>query len=137
MLSRLGMTLRPMPAGPLTPVEGLQLVGQRIEAQYAVVIDCEDPWQLCDDVLTPLEVTTAAGGGWRADAGSSIHLTGAELSSLQIVDGLTEARVFNPSDQPAIVSVEARGKMVREFEGSLELRAHGIATLRLAPVEAP
>jgi hypothetical protein len=141
MLSRLGMALRPMPAGPLTAVEGLQLVGKRIEAQYAVAVDCEDPWQLCDDVLAPLEVTTAAGGGWRADAGTELGLTGAELSSVQIVDGLTEVRVFNPSDAQSVVSVEARrgwevdlrGRMVREFEGSVELRAHGIATLRLAP----
>jgi hypothetical protein len=144
MLSRLGMALRPMPAGPLTPVEGLQLVGKRIHAQYAVAIDCDDPWRLCDDALTPLEVTTAAGGGWRDDAGSALRLSGAELSSLQVVDGLTEVRVFNPSNQPSVVSVEARrgwevdlrGRMVREFEGSLELRGFGIATLRLAPTDA-
>ena len=141
MLSRLGMALRPMPAGPLTPVEGLQLVGRRIEAQYAIELDAPDPWQLCDDVLSPLEVTTAAGGGWRDDEGAELRLAGAELSSVQIVDGLTEVRVFNTADQPTVVSVEARrgweidlrGRMVREFEGSLELRARGIATLRLAP----
>jgi hypothetical protein len=143
MLSRLGMAMRPMPAGPLTPVEGLQLVGTRIEAQYAIAIDCEDPWRLCDDVLAPLEVTTAAGGGGRAESGCELLLTGAELSSIQVVDGLTELRVFNPSDVPAVVSVEARrgwevdlrGAMLREFEGSLDVRAHGIATLRLAPAK--
>ena len=140
MLSRLGMALRPMPAGPLIAVEGLQLVGSRIESQYAIELDSSDPWELCDDVLSPLEVTTAAGGGWRDDDGSALRLAGAELSSVQIVDGLTEVRVFNTSDQPTVVSVEARrgweidlrGRMVREFEGSLELRARGIATLRLA-----
>jgi hypothetical protein len=49
--------------------------------------------------------------------------------------------VFNPLDQPTVVSVDARrgwevdlrGRMLREFEGSLPLRARGIATLRLAP----
>jgi hypothetical protein len=141
MLSRLGMAMRPMPAGPLTPVEGLQLVGTRIEAQYAIAIDCEDPWRLCDDVLAPLEVTTAAGGGTRGDAGSALRLAGAELSSIQVVDGLVEVRVFNPLDQPTVVSVDARrgwevdlrGRLLREFEGSLPLRARGIATLRLAP----
>jgi hypothetical protein len=141
MLSRLGMALRPMPAGPLTPVEGLQLVGRRIEARYAIAVDCADPWQLCDDVLAPLEVTTAAGGGSRSDAGAALRLAGAELSSIQVVDGLIEVRVFNPLDQPTVVSVEARrgwevdlrGRVLGEFEGSLPLRARGIATLRLAP----
>ena len=37
MLSRLGMAYRPLPAGPLTPVEGLQLQGRPIEARYAPV----------------------------------------------------------------------------------------------------
>ena len=141
MLSRLGMALRPMPAGPLTPVEGLQLAGRRIVASYSIELDCKDPWALCDDVLAPLEVTTAAGGGWRSDEGSALHLTGAELSSIQVVDGLTEMRVFNPTDREAVVGVEARrgwevdlrGRVLGEFEGSLALRARGIATLRLAP----
>ena len=30
MLSRLGMAYRPFPAGPLTPVEGLQMTGRRV-----------------------------------------------------------------------------------------------------------
>jgi hypothetical protein len=35
MLSRLGMAYRPFPAGPLTPVDGLQLVGRPITALCA------------------------------------------------------------------------------------------------------
>src|ERR1039458_2650717 len=99
MLSRLGMAYRPMPAGPLTPVEGLQLVGSTIDAHYAVAIDADEPWALCDDGLLPLEMTTAPGGGWRDDEGSGLMVSGAEVSSLQRVDGLLEVRVFNPSDR--------------------------------------
>jgi hypothetical protein len=33
MLSRLGMAYRPLPAGPMTPVEGLQLRGRTVEAR--------------------------------------------------------------------------------------------------------
>jgi len=140
MLSRLGMALRPMPAGPLTPVQGLQMLGREIVADYAVALDVQDPWSLCDDVLVPLELTTTPGGGWRADAGSCLEVRGAEISSLQVVDGLVELRVFNPADQPTLVElpgrrgweVDLRGRATGAFEGTLELRARGIATLRLA-----
>ena len=44
MLSRLGMTYRPFPAGPLTPVEGLQMRGKQVELRYALALDCDDPY---------------------------------------------------------------------------------------------
>ena len=37
MLSRLGMAYRPLPAGPIVPVEGLQLRGRAIEARVCAV----------------------------------------------------------------------------------------------------
>jgi hypothetical protein len=140
MLSRLGMAYRPLPAGPMTPVEGLQLVGRRITATYAVAIDAEDPWSLCDDVLLPLEVTTSPGGGMRGDSGTILTVDGAEVSSLQIVDGLTEVRVFNPMDREVLVTIpgrrgweiDLRGRAMSSFEGSFSLRARGIATIRLS-----
>jgi mannosylglycerate hydrolase len=143
MLSRVGMPLRPLPAGPLTPVEGLQLVGATIDAHYAVALDATDPWTLSDDVLSPLEVTTSAGGGWRDDAGSALTVTGAEVSSIQVVEGLVELRVFNPRDEPSVVEVrgrrgwevDLRGRELHPFEERLELRARGIATLRLVSSE--
>jgi len=39
----LGMSYRPFPAGPLTPVHGLQLVGEQIEANYALSVTPVDP----------------------------------------------------------------------------------------------
>jgi hypothetical protein len=140
MLSRLGMALRPMPAGPLTPVEGLQLVGARITATYAVGIDVGDLYAASDDVLTPLELTTAPGGGTRDDEGTFLSIHGVELSSLVVADGLVELRVFNPSAEPATAvlpgrrgwEVDLRGRMLGSFEERFELRPFGIATLRLA-----
>jgi hypothetical protein len=142
MLSRLGMQLRPMPAGPLTPVEGLQLVGATITSTYALGLDVADPYAACDDVLSPLELVTAPGGGTREDAGSFLEVDGAQVSSLQVVDGLVEVRVFNPRSTPCTVSVagrrgwevDLRGRLLATFEERLELRPHGIATVRLAPV---
>jgi mannosylglycerate hydrolase len=140
MLSRLGMTLRPMPAGPLIPVEGLQLVGSTITAHYAIGLDIDDPYSACTDVLTPLELVAAAGGGTRDDEGASITVEGGELSSLQIVDGLVELRVFNPRPDAATAvvrgrrgwEVDLRGLVLDAFEERVELRGFGITTLRLA-----
>ena len=73
MLSRLGMAYRPFPAGPLTPVEGLQMRGKPVTLRYALALDCADPYALADDVLLPLEavVQPRAAGPGRPRAASS------------------------------------------------------------------
>jgi len=71
MLSRLGMAYRPLPAGPLTPVEGLELQGRVVEARYALAISCDDPYAMVDDVFAPFEIVHAAGGGDRPRQGAA------------------------------------------------------------------
>ncbi len=140
MLSRLGMAYRPFPAGPLTPVDGLQLVGRTVELRYAVALGDQDPWALADDVLLPLEVTGSFGGGWREEAGSALDVEGAEVSSVRREGGQLEVRVFNPWDSATTVRVgersgwlvDLRGSALARFDGAFELRPHGIATVRLA-----
>jgi mannosylglycerate hydrolase len=139
MLSRLGMAYRPFPAGPLTPVEGLQMRGKRVELRYALALDCDDPYRLADDVLLPLEPVQSLGGGPRPASGSEITVHGAEVSALHRVAGVLEVRVFNPTPEPTSVSfpgrtgwlVDLRGYPEAPFEGSFELRPFGIATVRL------
>ena len=139
MLSRLGMAYRPFPAGPLTPVEGLQMRGRRVSLRYALSLDCDDPYRLADDVLLPLETVSSLGGGSRPATGSELAVHGAEVSALHRVGGVLEARVFNPTAQRALVSfpgragwlVDLRGYPLEAFEGSFELRPFGIATARL------
>jgi mannosylglycerate hydrolase len=139
MLSRLGMAYRPFPAGPMTAVEGLQMRGKRIALRYALALDCDDPYRLADDVLLPLEIAMSLGGGTRGAAGSELTVHGAEVSALHRVGGVLEARVFNPTGVPAVVSlpgrsgwlVDLRGYPQEPFEGSFELRPFGIATARL------
>ena len=71
------------------------------------------------------------------EAQLAVH--GAEVSALHRVGGVLEARVFNPTAQPAVVSfpgragwlVDLRGYPLEAFEGSFELRPFGIATARL------
>lgn len=139
MLSRLGMTYRPFPAGPLTPVEGLQLTGKTIVSRYALAVGDVDPYAMADDVLLPLEVVIALGGGDRSDQGTALEVTGAEVSSVCRKDGLIELRVFNPSDEPVTVAIpgqhgwwiDLRGRPVSPFEGSGTLGAQRIGTLRI------
>jgi hypothetical protein len=140
MLSRLGMATRPLPAGPLTPVEGLQLVGRRLVARYALATGAVDPWALADDVLLPLEVVAAPGGGERPAEGAALEVEGAEVSAVhRVAGGALEVRVFNPGPETAEVDVgsargwlvDLRGRPLSPVDGRLSLRPFGLATLRL------
>ncbi len=141
MLSRAGMAYRPFPAGPVTPVEGLQMAGKRITLHYAVAVDVEDPYALADDILLPLEVVTSHGGGIRPPAGSELSITGAEVSAVRRVGEQLEVRVFNPRPTPTTVAivgragwlVDLRGHPQSPVEDSFELRGFGLATARLRP----
>jgi mannosylglycerate hydrolase len=139
MLSRLGMAYRPFPAGPLTPVDGLQMTGHRITLNYALAVGQHDPYAMADDVLLPLEVVSALGGGTRHASGTALAIEGAQVSALQRVGGILEVRVFNPTPHTTTVAlpghsgwlVNLRGYPERSFEGSFDLRPFGIATARL------
>jgi mannosylglycerate hydrolase len=138
MLSRLGMTTRPLPAGPLMPLEGPQLIGP-VDLRYAVVVDAVDPYRVADDVLVPLATAASFGGGTRPDRGSALVVRGAEVSAVRRRAGRIELRVFNPHQTPTSVEipdrtgwlVDLRGRPVEPFEGHFELRAQGIATALL------
>jgi Glycosyl hydrolases family 38 N-terminal domain/Alpha mannosidase middle domain len=139
MLSRPGMSRRPLPAGPMTPVEGPQLLGP-VTASYALAVGDVDPYVMADDVLVPLAAVGSLGGGERPDRGSTLTVRGAEVSALVRRAGLLELRVFNPTASATTVEiagrsgwlVDLRGRALTPFEGTFELRAHGIATARLA-----
>ncbi|HVB94830.1 MAG TPA: hypothetical protein VND67_10935, partial [Acidimicrobiales bacterium] len=120
------------------PIEGPQMIG-RVEARYALSVETADPYRLADDVLLPLVPVGSFGGGNRASSGSPLTVRGAEVSSVRREAGALELRVFNPKDRPTVVEVDSRsgwlvdlrGRPLEPFDGSFELRAHGIATLRL------
>ncbi len=139
MLSRLGMAYRPFPAGPLTPVDGLQMAGRSVELRYALAEGSDDPYGLADDVLLPLEIVSALGGGTRTVSGTALGIEGAEVSAVRREGGVLEVRVFNPSARATTVAlpglsgwlVNLRGYPERPFEGSFELRPFGIATARV------
>jgi hypothetical protein len=156
MLSQMPMATRPLPAGPLTPLEGPQLQ-QRLTLRYAVAVGDVAPYALADRVLVPLRV---AGGGSvsrgttpapadhavaavAADlpaVGSALDIDGAVVSSVVREGGGLVVRVFNPTGEPAEVGlgsrrgwlVDLRGRPLRPVDGRFDLRPHGIATVALA-----
>jgi hypothetical protein len=139
MLSRGGMAYRPFPAGPLTPVEGLQMTGRPISLHYALAVGVDDPYALADDILLPLEVLASLGGGTRPSTGSVLSISGAEVSAVRRDGGVQEIRVFNPGSEPTTVIIDGRtgwlvdlrGYPTSPFEDSFELRPFEIATARL------
>jgi alpha-mannosidase len=138
MLSRLGMATRPMPAGPMTPLEGPQMIGP-VEVVYAISVAPVDPYAMAEDVLVPLVAAASFGGGERPDSGSALTVRGAEVSAVRRQAGQLEVRVFNPRSTPTTVEipgrsgwlVDLRGRAVAPFHGHFDLRAHGIATALL------
>lgn len=139
MLSRLGMAYRPLPAGPMTPLAGPQMLTP-VEVRYGVAVGEElDGYALADELLVPLQVVGSFGGGDRPPAGTPLTVRGAEVSAVRRQAGVIEVRVFNPGAEPTRVElpgrkgwlVDLRGLPVAPFEGDFDLRAHGIATTRL------
>jgi mannosylglycerate hydrolase len=138
MLSRLGMSTRPLPAGPMTPLNGPQMLGP-VDVRYALCVGDVDPYAMADDVLVPLMMTAAHGEGDRPGRGSALTVTGAEVSAVRRRAGQLEVRVFNPTTDDTRVElagrsgwlVDLRGRPTAPFEGSFHLRAQGIATARL------
>ena len=138
MLSRLGMALRPLPAGPMDALDGPQMLGP-VDVTYALAVGDRDAWDLADDLLVPLQVTGSFGGGDRGDGGTELTVEGARVSSVRRQAGLLEVRVFNPTEDETIVTlpgcsgwlVDLRGRPVAPLEDSFPLRPHGIATARL------
>jgi alpha-mannosidase len=135
MLSQGPMVTRPLPAGPLTPLEGPQQQG-RVEARLALHVGDRDPYAVVDDAFLPLAVTRA-GHGARSRNDRALDISGAEVSAVvRDAQGALQVRVFNPSAEPTTVLlpgrqgalVDLRGRIVGGFDGSFALRPWGIAT---------
>jgi hypothetical protein len=143
MLSRLGMTYRPFPAGPLTEVEGLQMVGSTVTARYVLGIGL-DPWELSEYVFSPLDVVKAEGGGSRPVSGTAFAVRGAIVSSIRRVAGELEVRIFNPTNATATVNLEGakgflvnlRGAPEAAFAEQVHLAPYRFSTLRISNREA-
>jgi alpha-mannosidase len=138
MLSQGPMATRPLPAGPLTPMEGPQQQGA-VTASFAVHVGDRNPYELVDDAFLPLLVTRA-GGGSQPSTGQALAVTGAEVSAVVREAGGLRVRVFNPTGDATTVTIDGRhgwlldlrGRPLRPFEASFELGPWQIATAALA-----
>ncbi len=134
MLGQGPMATRPLPAAPMIPVEGAQML-KLVRTDYGICIGDADPYALVDELLAPLLVTKA-GGGQRTADGQALHVDGAVVSSLRRVAGRLELRLFNPSDDITTVVIDGRsgwlvdlrGRALEPFTGSFELGPWRIAT---------
>lgn len=138
MLSQGPMATRPLPAGPLTPMEGPQQQSA-VTASFAVHVGDRSPYELVDHAFLPLLVTRA-GGGSQSTTGQALAVDGAEVSAVVREAGGLRVRVFNPTGDAATVTIagrrgwllDLRGRPLRPFEGSFELAPWQIATAALA-----
>ena len=146
-LSRSELSLRPNPAGPLDALEGPQLQGP-LAVEYAVAVHAgtwvdADLYARAEDALVPLDRTRVQGGGRLRPTHRPLAVRGAVSSALRREAGGLTLRLFNPLAQPSLVEIELdgapargwlvdlRGRPESRFEANFELRAGGIATLRL------
>ncbi|MEY2421596.1 MAG: 2-O-(6-phospho-alpha-D-mannosyl)-D-glycerate hydrolase [Acidimicrobiaceae bacterium] len=138
LLSQAPMATRPLPAGPITPMEGSQLQ-KPIVATYALHVGDADPFALADDVLVPLQVlrSTAGGAGTpNATEGQALSVDGAPVSSLRRAAGRLELRVFNPTADTTTVTIDGRrgwlvdlrGRPIESFDEQFTLEPWRIAT---------
>ncbi len=139
MLSQGPMATRPLPAGPLTAMEGPQSQGP-VSASFAVHLGGRDPYAVVDDAFLPLLVTRGGGSAAAGAArGQALAIEGAEVSAITREAGALQVRVFNPTDERATVAIDGhgwlmdlRGRPLSPFEGGFELGPWQIATASLA-----
>jgi alpha-mannosidase len=153
LLSQVPMATRPLPAGPITPMEGSQLQ-KPIVASYALHVGDANPFALADDVLVPLQVlqpgrasrppggrptprsSDPQGSEIVLKQGQALSVDGAPVSSLRRAAGRLELRVFNPTADTTTVTIDGRrgwlvdmrGRPVEPFEEQFTLGPWRIAT---------
>ncbi|GIU85174.1 MAG: alpha-mannosidase [Acidimicrobiales bacterium] len=138
VISRGPMPTRPLPAGP--PVHTPEaLLLRDLEFSYAVHVGSSNPFELADEFLVEPHVVHGSGGGSTPETGSMLELSGAEVSAVRREGGLLQVRIFNPTDEDSVVQLPGRrgwlvdlaGRTLGEFDGSVPLGPHAIATLMI------
>jgi hypothetical protein len=145
LLSSGPMRTRPLPAGPVVPLEGPQLQ-RRVTLRWGFAAgDDLDPYALVDDAFLPLR--PVPGGGAPTPTlparGSALAVGGraVEVSAVRRTPaGQLEVRLFNASAEPTTAELPGRrgwvvdllGRPVEPWEATVDLPPWRIATLVLA-----
>ncbi len=136
LLSQGPMETRPVPAGPVVPTPGAQMIGTTT-VRYGLAVDATNPRALADDVFVPLLVATPRGPR-RSDGETALRVEGATVSSVRRRGGRLEVRVWNDGAAPTTVAVDRAGwrtdlraRPVARLDGPFTLGPWEIATLSL------
>jgi mannosylglycerate hydrolase len=147
-LSRDTGSLRPVAAGPSTPLEGAQLQGP-FTRSYALLLhrgdwQAADPYARADDALLPLDWAWGSPGGPRPAWGGDLAVRGGHVTAVTRSDGRLVVRVLRASDEAGTVEVDwrgrpaagsvvdLRGRPAAAFAGSIDAPAWSITTIEVA-----
>lgn len=145
LLSSGPMPTRPLPAGPVIPLEGPQLQ-RRLTLRWGFAAGADlDPYALVDDAFLPLRAVRSGGSPSPTlpPRGSALDVQGAgvEVSAVRRTDGgQLEVRLFNPWPAATTAELPGRrgwfvdllGRPQEPWEGSVALPPFRIATLLVA-----
>jgi alpha-mannosidase len=123
-ISRKEIATRGWAAGPDIATPDAQMIGEhRSSLTFSRGIGAEDLPRLWERTYLLIRAVQAPGGGELPDRGSLLDVEGAELSSIRRVDGHTEVRIWNPSQETREARVA--GRVVRLGPARIEtIRLH-------------
>jgi alpha-mannosidase len=122
-ISRESIATRPWPAGPNMPTPEAQMMGSYVVSfTIRPAVSPQDLPAEWERRHLPMRAVRTPGGGDLPESGSLLPIEGAELSSIRLVDGEVDVRVWNPSNAARPASVGGR---------RFELRPARIETVRL------
>jgi hypothetical protein len=122
VLSRPGLAVRPVNAGPALEVPDAQLLGRTVTCRYGIALgenDALTALAFADDLSTPLLVTHGV------QVTPALVVDGpVEVSTVRRHAGAVEVRLWNPSDRPVVAAVDDRPLALGPWE---------IAVVRIPP----
>lgn len=138
-LSRITMTNRPLSAGPNLETSDAQMQGFH-SFTYAVAVDEDlDVYEAKARYVLPFKVIRGTGSENSAINYPKLEISNCEISAITKSQEKLEIRVFNPTDSLKTAEIKGcsgsvidlLGNPIESFNGSIDLRAFGIATIRL------
>jgi alpha-mannosidase len=142
-LSRITMTNRPLSAGPNLETSDAQLLGA---SEFSYAVSVEDNLDLLatrDQYLIPLITIKGQNESEKEDLSyPKLKISGCQVSSLIKNNDQIQIRIFNPTEDSKTASIENGSGLIVDlldnpiepFDGAVELRPFGIATIRLSGI---
>ncbi len=138
-LSRITMTNRPLSAGPNLETTDAQMQGKQYFSYAVSTDDNINVYEAKAKYTMPFKVLKGNGSSNKDNKFPKLKVQNCEISSVVRSQGKLEVRLFNPTDsttkavieESSGVVVDLLGNPIEPFNGSVDLRAFGIVTIRL------